>query len=181
MAEYTEEQVEEMVREAVEKTEKSFGGTFKRLKSENEEIGNKYAALVAKLDTTKKERDFRIEELESLLTERKTQISGLAVRGEIQRQLSEKGPLPERFVDVKAIEYSEDPEILKENVAAVIYNGRREFEQMMNEMGIIPPQAGQSMVNPTNPPSRDTRTAHDLKKADAREVLHDMTRRGLLR
>lgn len=38
MKAYTEEQVEEMVREAVEKTERSFSGTFKRLKSENEEL-----------------------------------------------------------------------------------------------------------------------------------------------
>ncbi len=38
MKSYTEEQVKEMVQKAVGKTEKSFAGTFKRLKDENERL-----------------------------------------------------------------------------------------------------------------------------------------------
>ena len=63
----TEEQVEEMVLEAVEKTEKSFGGTFKRLKSENEELAKKYESAAAEYDSAKKEMSERINKLKSKL------------------------------------------------------------------------------------------------------------------
>ena len=181
MSEYTVEQVEEMMQEAVVKTEKSFGGTFKRLKSENEELKTAYEAAAAEYDAARKEKEHRIEDFETLLSESTKQISELAVRGEVQRQLREKGPLPERFVDVESIEYSTDPEILSENVRAAVDSGRGEFEQILAGVGIALPEAAQPPVNPTNPPSRDTKTAHDLKKAEAHDALYDMTRRGLLR
>ncbi len=41
MSGFTEEQTEEMVQEAVGKTEKSIGGTFKRTKNENERVEDK--------------------------------------------------------------------------------------------------------------------------------------------
>ena len=64
MSGFTEEQIEEMVQEAVAKTEKSFGGTFKRLKSENEELQNNYEAAVAEYNASKEEMGKRINELE---------------------------------------------------------------------------------------------------------------------
>lgn len=181
MSEYTEEQVEEIVQEAIAKTEKSFGGTFKRLKSENEELKNRHETAVAERDAAKKEMEHRIGELENLLSDSTKHISELAVRGELQRQLRGKGPLPERFIDVNSVEYSDDPEILRVNVDAAIDRGRREFEQVLSETGIALPQTAQPSVNPTNPPSRDTKTAYDLKRAEAKETLQDMQRRGLLR
>ena len=181
MSEYTAEQVEEMVQEAVVKTEKSFGGTFKRLKNENEELKTAYEAAAAEYDAARKEKEHRIEELETLLSESTKQISELAVRGEVQRQSREKGPLPERFINVESIEYSTDPEILRENVKTAVDSGRGEFEQILAGVGIALPEAAQPPVNPTNPPSRDTKTAHDLNKAGARDMLNDMTRRGLLK
>ncbi len=57
MTGFTEVQVEEIVREAVEKTEKSFGGTFKRLKSENEELKYKFEAAVSDYDSVKKDME----------------------------------------------------------------------------------------------------------------------------
>jgi len=181
MTEYTDGQVEEIVQEAVAKTEKSFGGTFKRLKSENEDLKKKYEAAVAENDAAKSEMEHRIEELESLLSESSKHISELAVKGEIQRQMREKGPVPERFIDVGSIEYSDDPEELKKRVAAAIDRGREEFEGVLGEIGIARPQTAHQPANPTNPPSRDTRTAHDMKRAEARDALNDMARRGLLR
>ena len=181
MPEYTEEQVEEMVQEAVAKTEKSFGGTFKRLKSENEDFNNRYEAAVAEYETAKEEMKQRIVELEGLVSGSTQQISKLAIQGELQQQLREKGPLPERFVNVNSIEYSEDPETLSSNVAAAVERGRSEFEQTLRDVGIAVPQSTQPSANPTNPPSRDTKTAHDLKKADSKEVLQDMMKRGLIK
>ncbi len=46
MKTYTEEQVDEIVQEAVAKVERSFGGTFKRLKSENEEFKTRTQAML---------------------------------------------------------------------------------------------------------------------------------------
>ena len=71
MSGFTEEQAEEMVQEAVVKTEKSFGGTFKRLKNENEGLKTKFEATAVDYDSAKKEMEKRINELESKLTESK--------------------------------------------------------------------------------------------------------------
>ena len=181
MPEFTEEQIEEMVQEAVMKTEKSFGGTFKRLKSENEEFAKKYDSAAAEYDSAKKEMMERINELKSKLDESKKHISELAVKGEIQKQLREKGPLPEKFVDIGKIEYSDDPEILSANVAEVIENGRKGLKNVLKDIGISGPHNQQTTVNPTNPPSRDTKTAQNLKSAATKEVLQDMMKRGLIR
>ena len=181
MSGFTEEQAEEMVQEAVVKTEKSFGGTFKRLKNENEGLKTKFEATIADYDSAKKEMEKRINELESKLTESKKRISKLAIKGELQRQLRVKGPLPEKFVDMEKIQYSDDPETLSSNVATAIDAGRKSLENVMQDIGISVPQHQQTTVNPTNPPSRDTRTARDLKRAASKEVLHDMVRRGLIR
>ncbi len=181
MAGYTEEQIEELVQEAIAKTERSFGGTFKRLKSENEELQAVYEKTLADQDTVRSSLEKRIEELESVISDNNRHISELAVRGELQRQLREKGPIPERFLEVGAIEYSDDPETLGRNVADVIDRGRREFEQVLGEYGISFQHAPSGAGNPTNPPSRDTTTAHSLKSAESREALQDMVRRGLIR
>ena len=181
MPEYTEEQVEEIMREAVAKTEKSFGGTFKRLKSENESFKDRYEAAAAEHEAAEKEMKQRITELEALVSESTQHVSKLAVKGELQRQLREKGPLPERFVNVDSIEYSDDPETLRVTVAAAVDQGRKEFDQALGEIGIAVPQSGHTPANPTNPPSRDTKTAHDLKKSASKEALHDMKSRGLIR
>ena len=181
MPQFTEEQVVEMVQEEVAKTEKSFGGTFKRLKSENEELKALNDTAVEEYESTKKEMQLRMEELESLLSERTKQISEFAVRGEFQRQLREKGYVPERFVDLGSIEYSDDTEKLRANVSNALEKGRKEFEQTLGEYGITLPHSGQPPVNPTNPPSRDTKTAQDMKRTSSKEVLQDMMNRGLIR
>jgi len=181
MPEYTEEQVEEMVRKAVEKTEKSFGGTFRRLKSENEELKARCEAAAAERDAAREELERRIGELEALLEAGSRRISELAVRGEVQRQLREAGPLPERFIDVDSIEYSDDPEVLRENVARAVEKGREEFGKVLAELGITARHVPGPPPNPTNPPSRDTGTARNVRRAEARDVLADMARRGLLR
>ena len=181
MPEFTEEQVEEMVQEAVAKTEKSFGGTFKRLKSESEEHAKKYEAAAAEYDSVKKEMMESINELKSKLEESKKHISELAVKGELQKQLREKGPLPEKFVDIGKIEYSDDPEIISANVAEVIENGRKNLEKVLQDIGISIPHNQQTTVNPTNPPSRDTKTAQNLKSAATKDVLQGMLSRGLIR
>ena len=178
---FTEEQVEEMVQEAVVKTEKSFGGTFKRLKSENEELALKYEADLAEYDSAKKEMAEKINELESKIEESKKHVSELAVKGELQKQLREKGPLPEKFIDFGEIDYSDDPEILCANVAKSIENGRKNLEKVLQDIGIPLPRYQQTTVNPTNPPSRDTQTAQNLKNAATQEVLQDMVTRGLIR
>ena len=181
MEEYTEEQVEEMVQEAIAKTEKSFGGTFKRLKSENEELKTKHEAVAAEYETARNDMQKRIEEFENLLSESKKHISELAIRGELQRQLRGKSPMPERFVDVGSIEYSDDPDTLSASVVEAVDNGQKELEQALGTIGIAVSQVSQPQGNPTNPPNRDTKTARDLKKSEARDALQDMTRRGLLR
>lgn len=181
MSGFTEEQIEEMMQEAVVKTEKSFGGTFKRLKSENEELKTKFDAAATDYDLVKSEMKERINELESKLTESKKHISELAIKSELQKQLGAKGPLPEKFVDVEKIQYSDDHEVLSSNVAALVEAGRKSFENVMKDIGISVPRNQQTTVNPTNPPSRDTKTGRDLKNAASKEVLHDMMKRGLIR
>ena len=181
MSEYTTEQVEEMVREAVEKTERSFGGTFKRLKSENEDLAKKYETAEAEKETVRHELSEKVSSLESSLEDSRRRISELAVRGELERQLREKGPLPERFVDVDRIEYSDDPETLSASVADVIEEGKKNLETALHNMGIDPVYTGRAAANPTNPPSRDTTTAQDLKHEATKHVLRDMMNRGLLR
>jgi len=181
MAEYTEVQIEEIVNDAIEKTEKSFGGTFKRLKSENEQLKAELSAATDGIGSEKEELGSRISELESLLAGSSRKISELTVRSEIQRQLREHGPLPERFVDFEAVEFSEDADTLKANVEAVLEAGRGEFDQVLAEIGVNPAEYFETPANPTNPPSRDTSTVRDLRKTEARTALSDMSRRGLLR
>ena len=178
---YSEAQVEEMVREAVEKTEKSFGGTFKRLKSENEELSKQFETAQAERDTAREELSHVSQEFETQLSESRKTISELAIKSELQRQFREKGALPDRFIDPGAIEYSDDPEILSANVAAEIDKGRASLEKVLEDIGFVPPSAEHSTVNPTNPPSRDTKTVRDLKNAVSKEALYDMRKRGLIR
>lgn len=180
MSSYTEEQVEEIVQEAVGKTERSFGGTFKRLKSENEELKTAYEKAVTEHEEISSSLEKKIAELDSTISGNNTHISELAVRGELQKQLKEKIGLPERFLDAESIEYSDDPETLSNNVAEAIEKGRKEFELALSEHGIPIPQSS-SAGNPTNPPTRDTTTAHSLKNVEAKGALKDMVRRGLLR
>jgi len=176
-----EEQVEEIVQEAVSKTEKSFGGTFKRLKSENEELKKSYETAAAGYESAKKELETRIGELESRLGESKKHISELAVRGELERQLRIKGSLPEKFIELESIEYSDDPEMLSVNVSAALDRGRRNLETALKDIGLDVPQNNETPGNPTNPPRRDTKTAQDLKNSETKDVLRDMARRGLIR
>jgi hypothetical protein len=175
MTDYTEEKVEEIVREAVAKTERSFGGTFKRLKSENEELRTACEGAAAERDSLKTQFEQRISELEKEIGLRDEKISGLAVRGEVQRQLREKDPIPERFLDVNGIDYSDDPETLCNNVAEAIGKAEKEFREALGQIGIDLSQKGQP--NPTNPPTRQ----YNPKKTEARDVLDSMTSRGLLR
>ena len=181
MSEFTKEQVEEMVRDAVEKTEHSFGGTFKRLKSENEELGKKYAAAAGEIESGKQAMEDTIRDLESRLETKTKRLSELAVKGELERQLREKGPLPERFIDPSRIEYTDDPEELGARVAREIEEGRNNLEATLQDLGIDLPDTQPAGMNPTNPPSRDTATAQDLKRAATQDALGDMMRRGLLR
>lgn len=181
MSGYTEEKVEEMVQEAVAKTERSFGGTFKRLKSEKEDLMVRFETIETEYTTAKKEMGLRITELESELEGKRKHISELAVQGELHRQLREKDFVPERFVNVNSIEYSDDTDKLKTDVADVIENGRQEFEKVLSDFGISTQRIVRLPGNPTNPPSRDSKTAYDIRHAEAREALNDMTRRGLLR
>ena len=181
MAQYSEEQVQEMIHEAVEKTEKSFGGTFKRLKSESEELREKYESAMVQFENEKAAYDNRKLDLDRELTEKKVKLSEMAVRGEIQKQLHEKGPIPERFINPDGIPYSEDPETLSTAVAEALEKGRKEFEEALQEVGLTISPESRAAVNPTNPPSRDQKTAHDLKAAGAKEALRDMAKRGLIR
>ncbi len=178
---YSEAQVEEMVSEAVEKTEKSFGGTFKRLKSENEELSRKFESAQAERNAAREELAHVSQEFETKLSERKKTISDLAIQSELQKQFREKGALPDRFINPESIEYSDDPEVLSANVAAEIEKGRASLANVLQDIGFVPPSPEQPTVNPTNPPSRDTKTAHDLKTAVSKEVLSDMRKRGLIR
>ncbi|MFC1574289.1 hypothetical protein ACFL30_03820, partial [Candidatus Latescibacterota bacterium] len=68
MSSYTEEQVEEIVHEAVGKTERSFGGTFKRLKSENEELKTVIEKATAEHAEISSSLEKRIAELESTIS-----------------------------------------------------------------------------------------------------------------
>ena len=115
------------------------------------------------------------------LTENKKTISELAIQSELQKQYREKGTLPDQFVDAGSIEYSDDPEVLSSNVAKEIDKGRKNLEKVLQDIGIAIPSNDSATVNPTNPPSRDTKTARDLKSAATKEVLSDMRERGLIR
>ncbi|MFC1538721.1 hypothetical protein ACFL6H_04795 [Candidatus Latescibacterota bacterium] len=178
---FTQEEVEEMVREAVEKTEKSFGGTFKRLKSENEELIAQHETALAERDSARDQLENTVKEYEQKFSENKKTISEFAIKSELEKQFREKGVLPEQFVDPGSIEYSDDPEILSSNVAKEIEKGRKSLEKVLQDIGITASGSIQATVNPTNPPSRDTKTAHDLKTAVSKEVLSDMRERGLIR
>lgn len=181
MSGFTQEQVEEMVREAVEKTEKSFGGTFKRLKAENEELLKLRETAEKDFTSAKTLLEKRVTDLEQEVSTRTQRISELAVRGEIQKQLRETGPLPEEFWDLPAIQYTDDPEALRAQVSAALGNGRKKLARVLEDMGIAASTEPLPKPNPTNPPSRDTRTAQDLKRSSSQEVLRDMLRRGLIR
>jgi hypothetical protein len=181
MSGFTEEQVEEMIREAVSKTEKSFGSTFKRLKAENEELQTMRNTAAQDFESSKTVFEKRIAALEQEVNTGRNRISELAIDGEIQRQLRETGPLPEEFLDVRSIEYSDDPGELKTRVADAIGRGRSSLARVLDNMGITPSTEPQPGGNPTNPPTRDTKTARDLRQSGSQEVLRDMVRRGLLR
>ena len=181
MTQYSEEQVQEMICEAVDKTEKSFGGTFKRLKSENEELREKYESAMVQFENEKASYDSRMLDFDRELTEKKVKLSEMAVRGEIQKQVQEKGPIPERFINFNEISYSDDSETLSAAVTEALEKGRKDFELALQEAGLTISQENRAAGNPTNPPSRDQRTAHDLKAAGAKEALRDMAKRGLIR
>jgi len=177
---YTEEQVEEKVREAVAQTEKSFGGTFKRLKSENEELQAKLGETLAGMESAQSEYRERVTVLESQLEGRDKAVARLAVQSEINRQLRESGPLPEQFINAGGIEYSDDPDILRGNVAEELARGRSALDAALRDMGVCAPAGQGRPVNPTNPPSRDTTLSRGMKSAESRDVLNDMARRGML-
>ncbi len=181
MSGFTQEQVEEMVREAVDKTEKSFGGTFKRLKAENEELQKLQETAGKDFTSAKSLLEKRVSELEQEVTARQQRISELAVRGEVQKQLRETGPLPEEFWELQSIQYTDDPEALQAQVVNALGNGRKKLARVLEDMGVAIPSEPLPKPNPTNPPSRDTRTARDLKRSSSQEVLRDMLRRGLIR
>jgi hypothetical protein len=181
VAQYSEEQVQEMISEAVDKTEKSFGGTFKRLKSENEELREKYESAMMEFENEKAANDSRMKDLDRELITQRVENSQMKVQNEIQKQLGEKGPIPERFINLDEIEYSEDPEELSTRVSETLEKGKKEFEEALQEAGLTISQENRAAVNPTNPASRDQRTARDLKAAGAKEALRDMARRGLIR
>jgi len=181
MEEFTQEQAEEMVREAVEKTEKSFGGTFKRLKSENEELRTEIEAMKEKNLSERTVLEEKIAAAEKEIAEKRAKLGELAVREEIRVQLEGKAPLPERFIPSGEIVYSENPEELAASVAAAVEKGRCEFEAVLLEAGIsLKPDSGAS-GNPTNPAGRGAGSASDRKSASAAEALRDMAKRGMLR
>jgi hypothetical protein len=188
MEQFTREQVEEMVREAVDRTEKSFGGTFKRLKAENEDLQARLAEETAGRETERARFESERESLEGRLAgsdrelaEQRAKVGDLAVRGEIRRQLEGASPLPERFIPVSEIGYTEDPEALAAAVSEALARGRREFEETLREAGIpTNPEPG-AAVNPTNPAGRGASAARDSRAEAAREALKDMARRGMIR
>jgi hypothetical protein len=185
MTQYTEEEIEERVREAVERTERSFGGTFKRLKSENEELRTAMENSAAEREATaaaiEAERRALAERLEGLERETETHrvsAAELAVKAEIERHLRETGPIPERFIDRAAIVWDDDPDTFRANVREAVERGRKEFEEAIAAFGVIPDRTPGAAANPTNPPTRSFR---DLRRAGAREMLAEMRRRGLIR
>lgn len=182
MAGFTEQQVEEMIQEAVAKTEQSFGGTFKRLKSENEELQHAITQASAQHEAESSGLKDQVSSLEHELSDSRLRISELAIRGEIQRQLRESGPLPDEFLDIDSIRYSEDPDTLRAQVAHAIEKGRKSLEKVLTDIGVgALPDPDRQRTNPTNPPRRDTRTARELKRTGSQTVLKDMMRRGLIR
>lgn len=180
MEQFTTEEVEEMVRAAVEKTGKSFGGTFKRLMAENEELRAGFDAAREEFAAERAAFGERMTAAEGELAAMRTKAGEYAVRDEIRRQLAGTEPLPERFIPVAEIPAGDDPEALREAVAAAIGKGRAEFGETLRAAG-IPPATEKAAPNPTNPAVRNAVTASDLKSAAARDALRDMTRRGLLR
>jgi len=195
METFTREQVEEMVREAVEKTERSFGGTFKRLKAENEELlarietdseergveKTESERILAERDTLLAEKDRELAAREAVLAERGLRIQELAIGAELARQTAKAGPLPERLIDRASIVWSEDPDELRKSVAEAVERGRAEFESILGEAGIVRDGESRREPNPTNPAGRDGASGRDLRTASAREALTDMTKRGLLK
>ena len=181
MDQYTQEQIDTMVREAVEKTEKSFGGTFKRMKSENEELRTELDAAIAQHQREKTSLEEKIATAEKNLAETQTKMREMTVREEIRRQLAGKGPLPERFIPLAEIAYSDDPAELSASVADGIEKGRGEFDAMLREVGIDLKPETPASGNPTNPAGRGAGAGEDRKSASAREALRDMAHRGMLR
>ena len=181
MERFTTEEVEDMVRTAVGKTEKSFGGTFKRMKAENEDLRAGLDAARTEFEAERAAFAEKLAEAVRDLAGAREEAGRYAVREEVRRQLAGRDPLPERFVPVAEIPYTGDPEELAEAVAAAIEKGRTEFGETLREAGIPPAPETAPAVNPTNPAVRNAGTARDLKSAAARDALRDMTRRGLLR
>ncbi len=181
METYTREQADDMVREAVEKTERSFGGTFKRLKAENEELRAQSDAERGEFEAERTELRRLLDERDAEIGERGRRIEELAVGAELARQLASGSPVPERFIDPKSIAYSDDPEELKRSVAETVERARAEFETILGEAGIVMNADARHTPNPTNPAGRDGSAGRDLKAASAREALGDMARRGLLK
>ncbi len=181
MEQFTREQVDELVRDAVERTEKSFGGTFKRMKAENEELQARLETEQARFADERTAWEGRIAEFDRELADKRAKVGELAVREELRRQLEGGSPLPERFISVSGIEYTEDPDALAAAVSEAIGTGRREFEETLREAG-IPVSSGPGIAsNPTNPASRGTVAATERKAEAAREALKDMARRGMIR
>ncbi len=185
MTQYTEEEIEERMREAVERTERSFGGTFKRLKSENEELraameaaASEREAAAAAAEAERRTLAERIAGLERDTETHRARAAELAVQAEIERHLRETGPIPERFIDRAAIAWDDDPNTLRANVHEAVERGRKEFEEAIAAFGVLPERSAAVPANPTNPPARSVR---DLRRAGARETLADMRRRGLIR
>ena len=84
--------------------------------------------------------------------------------------------------EVTFVEKARAPlQTLKANVTEVLEAGREEFDRVLQEIGVNPAEYFESPANPTNPPSRDSSTARDIRKSEARTALSDMSRRGMLR
>ncbi len=181
MEQFTREQVDEMVREAVDKTEKSFGGTFKRMKTENEELRAELDAVRERSEADRAALEERLAETGRSLEEVRVRAGELAVREEIRSQLAGKPPLPLRFIRTEEIGEREDPEMLARAVAEAIERGRTEFEETLREAGIQPAAERETAGIPANPALRGGGAAQGRKTAEARDALRDMAKRGLLR
>ena len=102
----------------------------------------------------------RIAELESELADSRQRLSDLSASGELVLQLDETGPLPSQPDTLDTPNETDTP-------------GEPEAPST--------PPSPTVPANPTNPASRDTNTARNLRKAEARAVLREMAGRGLLR
>ena len=110
----------------------------------------------------------RIAELESELADSRQRLSDLSVRGELVCRLVETLekmgitlPSPPDTPDTP--DTPNEPDTPGEPDAPVT------------------PRTPTAPANPTNPASRDTDTARNLRKSEARAVLREMAGRGLLR